>query len=422
VIRRIAIAGYKSLGHVELTDLGPLVVVFGPNGSGKSNLLDALDLLSHVVRKDTLVQAFTRHRGNRLDRPLPVGQLFRRGPDERKRLSFEVDLELSPAVVEQVELELTGHKPARLSQRRLRYELSIEYDADARRVLVTHEALLAITETGDLHAGTKPYIRHDTDEEQLWVKLEARSHPRVFSLPRNRTALSEVNDVVRHPHLVAAARELAGLRMYYVEPTAMRAEASDVETTEPGAHGEHLAAFFHWLGREYPIRMRDLEQNLAQLVPGVRGLRVRPGNDGFLAMFLDEEGVGEIPASLASEGTLRLLCLLAIAASPLPPALVGYEEPENGVEPSRLSIMLEIISTRAQRRDRVQYLITTHSRQVIDGLGGATHFRCARGTDGSVMERVPDPPLLRLLAGESSVGEVELRSTLGERVERGDFG
>ncbi len=57
MIRRVHIAGYKSLRNVDI-QLRPLTVLFGPNSAGKSNFLDALQLLSRVASSRTLSEAF----------------------------------------------------------------------------------------------------------------------------------------------------------------------------------------------------------------------------------------------------------------------------------------------------------------------------------------------------------------------------
>ena len=49
MIRKVAIAGYRSLRDVRLA-LGPLNVVTGANGSGKSSLYRALRLLADVAQ------------------------------------------------------------------------------------------------------------------------------------------------------------------------------------------------------------------------------------------------------------------------------------------------------------------------------------------------------------------------------------
>ncbi|MBX3472132.1 MAG: AAA family ATPase [Planctomycetes bacterium] len=426
MIKRLSVQGYKSLLDVELTDLGRTVVLFGPNAAGKSNLLDALDLLSHLAREDTLTAAFQKHRGNRLGRPLPVRWFFSGGNEGEPReltMRFRIDFDLQDRIVDEINDELkrreAGERLARpytrVSRRSLRYELTISYDAAARTLDVTSESLKAINRDGE-ERNEVPFIKHE-DEGRLSVKLERQSHPRHFPVPRQRTILSEVGDLVNHPHLVAAARELASIRVFYVEPTRMRGEVSDLRATDPGSFGESLASFYHWLAREHPIKHRNLVDNLTRLVPGLRGLEVKEGSEGFLELWVDERDRGHFHAAMVSEGTLRILCLLGIAATPRPPAVVGYEEPENGVNPARLRDVHSIIEEAASRPGGSQFFLTTHSSEVLSLFGEAVAFTVKRGLGGSEYRR---SPVLPVFAREQVDGT--LGPSLGERVTRGDLG
>ena len=62
MITRLKVKGYKSLRDVDI-HFEPLSIIFGPNAAGKSNILDALNLISRIVTKRTLKEAFEQHRG-----------------------------------------------------------------------------------------------------------------------------------------------------------------------------------------------------------------------------------------------------------------------------------------------------------------------------------------------------------------------
>lgn len=420
MIHRIYIDGYKSLREVEIGGLGALSVFYGANATGKSNLFDALDLLAHLVREDSLLQAFQLHRGSRASRPLPARQFFSVGQPTPLSMTFELDFELAPGRVGRLNDELADRERrdglqrayTRVTQHRLRYRVVLNLDAEARSLTVSDESLVPLTKAWEPHTSIVPYIRSKSGEQELSVKLERQGHPRSFTLPRARTVLSEVGDAVNHPHLVAAARELQTIRIFYIEPTRMRSEVSDLEAHDPGANGERLASFFYWLHRTSPIRFKNLEHNLSRLVPGFSSLTVTEAVDGFLQLWVEEEGRGSFPASLVSEGTLRLLCLLGILATPEPPSLVGYEEPENGVHPGRLREMMGMLQTAAES-GTAQFLLTTHSDKVLDILEHVPRFRAVRATDRTRFERESDLPLVR---------SVERQSSLGARVARGDLG
>ncbi len=63
------------------------------------------------------------------------------------------------------------------------------------------------------------------------------------------------------------------------------------------------------------------------------------------------EGEVSMPARVVSEGTLRVLGLLALGGAKEPPALIGFEEPENGVHPRRIRDIAKILITRAESGD-----------------------------------------------------------------------
>lgn len=436
MIRRLTIKGYKSLKHVELRNLTRLVLLYGPNASGKSNLLDALDLLGYLTREDTLAAAFQRHRGNRLGRPLPVRWFFYGADDTTypaRKMSFSADIELHQPIRDALNAELVAREKSQKLQRSytrvtrsmLRYDLELEYRTDDRALEVIRESLTPLTQKGAERTGEVPYIKYEPHESRVSVKLERQAHPRYFALPRQRTLLSEISDSVNHPHLVAVARELASTRVYYVEPTRMRGEVSDVRAEDPGPHGEALASFYYWLEHNHDVRYKNLLHNLARLVPGLETIDVREGSEGFLELWVEEAHRGRFHAAMISEGTLRLLCLLGIAAAPKPPAIVGYEEPENGVNPARLAEIRKIFEQAASRAGGSQFFLTSHSPELLDLFDGTpkvTLLRCEQDEKGSHYKAEDELPLFRRVEREGSLRDAPDRKGLGTRVARGDLG
>jgi predicted ATPase len=298
----------------------------------------------------------------------------------------------------------------------------LRYSSASRSLDVVSESLEPLTKDGHAHRSVVPYIKVESPGRRLSVKLERQAHPRFYDLPRNRTLLAEVGDSVNHPHLVAVARELRSLRVYYVEPVRMRSAIADVEATDPGPHGEQLAAFYYWLQRRHPVVFRNLLHNLRRLVPSVRDLGVREGSEGFLELWVSEGDSREFPAALVSEGTLRLLSLLGIAATPQAPAIAGYEEPENGVNPARLEEMLRILANASAGPSGIQLFLTTHSPEVVNFFGDATRVLCSRRKGESVYEPMDNAPLFVSSLVQDALGGLSVRSApLGERLRRGDL-
>ena len=146
----------------------------------------------------------------------------------------------------------------------------------------------------------------------------------------------------------------------------MRAANPVKEVKHIGLMGEDLSAFLNSLKSSNPQQFRAVEAALKMLVPYIDGIEVDVNGLGETELRLIERGVA-IPASVVSEGTLRLLGLLSLVGVGEQPCLIGFEEPENGVHPRRLELIAEFLHSRA-RSGQTQYIVTTHSPWLADQL------------------------------------------------------
>lgn len=434
MIRRIRLTKFKSFEDAELC-LDPLTVIFGPNDAGKSNLLDSFNLLSELAEVDSLKKAFdpTIHRGRLLEAFFSPQGFGPEGLEALRRermleLQLEVDIDLQDEVKQRINETLKERERiaeakvpyTRVVETRLRYRLGLRYDYDSGEPFVHDERLSALTKDGDEKETRKPFIDFDEKNRRFIARMERQGHPRYYDADRNRTLLSEISDPVYHPHIVAAKDEIRSWRSYYVEPSLVREEAGVHGADDPGRHGEELAAFYWKLKHEYPPEFKTVSLNLQRLVPSLEGIDVREVQ-GTLHPTIRKKGGAEYPFRLASEGTLRLLCLLGIAIAPSAPAMVAYEEPENGVQPGRLDILGEILEGIA-RRGRTQVILTTHSPTFLERLDEALLVNCRREAQGGTVF-VPYGGADRMFAAqdlEEPRGK-RMATSLSERLVRGEF-
>lgn len=394
MIRKIRLEGYKSFADATL-DAAPLTVVFGPNDAGKSNLLDGFDLLSELVEVDSLKKAFDTalHRGRLVEAFFSPRGFGEEGLRELKRrgtleLTLTVDFDLQDQVQNRINAQLADREQiaqtkvayTRVVETYLRYRISLRYDYASGEPFVADENLVSLSGSGEPRASRRPFIELDKDHQRFVARIERQGHPRYFDIHRNRTLLSEISDPVYHPHVVAAKEELRSWRSYYVEPSLVRRESGVHGAEDPGRHGEDLAAFYWKLKHEHPDHFKVVSMNLARLIPSLRGIDIREVRGTLDPVVLEASG-GEFPFRLASEGTLRLLCLLGIAVAPNAPSMVAYEEPENGVQPGRIDILAGILEDIAAR-GRTQVILTSHSPPFIERLRGAHLVRCFRNETG----------------------------------------
>ena len=93
-----------------------------------------------------------------------------------------------------------------------------------------------------------------------------------------------------------------------------------------------------------------------------------------------------VSALSASDGTLRFLAILAALFGPEPASLYFIEEIENGIHPTRLSLLVDLIEHQTKRRG-IQIVATSHSPQLLQVLSPRNRLK-----HSSLVYRLPDHP------------------------------
>ena len=431
MIRRIAVRGYKSLRDVDL-ELHPLTVVIGPNAAGKSNLLDAIGLLSGTAAED-LQSAFTGHRGD----PIHSFTFDERGIDGllgREEASFRIDadIELSEDTVWHVNRTINeareGHDPSRalVRERLLRYSLEVRIVTASGILQVVDESLRALNKNMDVKQSRSPFlsVEESHGKKRMRLRLERQSHPFEYDLGMDHTVVSSQYYAPHHPHLAALRHELRSWRSYYLEPEAMRQDAPRRVVERLPHDGSDLAAFYNTMEQAHPRAFEAMNRTLHAVLPGIERVGVSSITDtGRMRLYIVENGV-RFEASALSEGTLRILALIGITNSPAPASVIGYEEPENGVHPARLSWIATLLEESASN-SRTQFILNTHSARfpAMFSQERSLVLRCFKHLGVTKFEEVPRSPLfdeMDMSAALDDNRQIEA-SPLATRIQRGDF-
>jgi predicted ATPase len=123
---------------------------------------------------------------------------------------------------------------------------------------------------------------------------------------------------------------------------------------------------------------------------------------------------------LASEGTLRILGLLALQGVKEPSSLIGFEEPENGIHPRRVALVAEMLKNQSRHGDS-QFIVTTHSPTLLDLIPPENLYVCRKIDNATVVEPFRTWGPLGKQADIDSALNVEDRLPVSARVLRGDF-
>lgn len=330
MIKRIWARNYRSLAKVNV-HLERLTVFVGPNGSGKSNLIDVLRFISDALRLG--LDSAIRERGEmdhlRRWQPSPTGP----------RYDVEVGLSVKTRAI-------TGEYSFVLSSRaRGKYQVKEE------------RCILHLN-------GYSAEVGFET-RDGSWV----RQPPEVETPISSRAlVLPLFASLERYQELYGL---LTGMSFYNIFPGALTEPQRPTNPTPLEEHGENLAAFLEELREAKRGRnrfRRGLEDALRRATGDITGYKVsRVG--GFLVVNLRHrhaDGGEKEPwfsLSQESDGTLRILGILAALYQEPPRTLIAIEEPELTVHPGAMSVLWEEIEIAAERS---QIILTTHSPDLLD--------------------------------------------------------
>lgn len=413
MLKRVKIQGYKSLVDVEV-QLQPLTVLFGPNASGKSNFLDALQLLARVVTSDNLKQAFDPpYRGK------PI-ESFTFGPDgmpsifaqERVQFSFDIDVMLSQTTIDDANkqalllaVDETNVKRILPLEKYLRYHLEIEMLPQSAILRIADESLTLLDNTG----------APKTDTPVLDRKLAQLDLASTHSIFAPFSLLSFFN-LPTSSYWIAMRQELAGWAFFYLEPREhMRIPSSVREVRRIGTMGEDIAAYLNTLRRLDEVQFQAVVNALNMVIPSITDIHVNVDKFGEVELTL-MEGQTPISSRVVSEGTLRVLGLLALSGAKEKPSLIGFEEPENGIHPRRLRLIASLLQTRA--RHDTQVIVTTHSPLLLDLVPHNSLYVCRKKNGRTTIEPFSGWELSNI---DSVLDEDEEDLAVSERILRGDF-
>jgi predicted ATPase len=236
----------------------------------------------------------------------------------------------------------------------------------------------------------------------------------------DHTILSLPHYAPHHPHLTAAREELSSWLFFYFEPRErMRAATPVREVRHIGLMGEELAAYLNTLHATDIRQFQAVEKALKSVIPLITGIEMSISKVGEVEMHLLEGDVA-VPARLLSEGTLRILGLLALSGTKDPPALLCFEEPENGVHPHRIGRIAQILRNRADTGN-TQIIATTHSAILADLMPVDCLYVCRREGKNTGIHPYNQWGMFRKSINEALRDQDESARSVSDRMVRGDL-
>ena len=195
-------------------------------------------------------------------------------------------------------------------------------------------------------------------------------------------------------------------------PFLLRRDWSLPDSVRFDTYGRNLGETLYALWTSDPHTLEKIVSATRSVVGLPSEIEPRESEDRFY--FVQREPGLQFPVNQmgVSSGTLRMLALMTALYGQPATTLIGIEEPENYIHPSALSSFVEHI---LDARDRVQFMVTTHSPLLLDSLDDPAAVNVVRRDDlnGTTVLKESDPASVRKALEASGFGLGEYYETRG---------
>jgi predicted ATPase len=403
MLKALTLTDFKNFaGEPQTVPFAPVTILVGANGSGKSNVFDALRFLQGLADDLSVGEVFAgRYEGGREVRPG-----LRGGVEEvcwNGREDFDLGACLSvldqPMFHELVEITTGEVFPGIPEERLEKSPIDLDYKVTvdvAQQPRIDHEALLR-----DAGAAPVEIIQAWYDGRSSETGRFSFSGRREFGIDRryfDRSLLRLGRGLAgfdQWPIVAACRYTLRNLQFMDLRPSEMR-DYVDLPLRQLVSTGRNLSNVVQQIADT-----EDREQFLDWLStlcdPRVLDLQFERTRHGIMLQLIEDADAPRIiSARSLSDGTLRFMAFLAAIYAAPEGSILLFEEIENGLHPTRIHLLVELLERFAEARN-LQIIATTHSSQVLlslsdQALRNSVLFARVEDHPGTLVRRLGDLP------------------------------
>lgn len=344
--------------------LGPLTVIVGTNAAGKSNLRDAFRFIHGMSRGYALAEII----GEKYVEGGVLQWKGIRGGLTEAVMHGESSFALSTTLEIPNDAERTASRGL-LWDAEHRIEINVGDKRTGPRV--AHESMHNVySMTFNSHPWDDP--PEQEDPEYLFVRLprdhQNRKHGKRLRFLSSKPVISQFSQkkdaLLRYRKPVTCfLEELQSMRFLDLSPEAMRSPSFPGQTVL-GDRGENLSSVLQAICTD-PALKSALSEWVRELTPlDVAEFEFISDQTGRVLVSLVETNGRKTSAYSASDGTLRFLAIIAALMGPDAAQFYFLEEIDNGIHPTRLGLLLQLIEQHT-KTGKVQVIATTHSPQLL---------------------------------------------------------
>jgi predicted ATPase len=397
MIIAVTAKNFRAIKSVEKLPLSNFHVLVGANAAGKSTFLDVFEFTKSCLENG-------------------LSQAVRERVPEYRDLTFmrkggDIEIELW---IDIGKLEKT------LENSVIQYSFSIGEDKSLG-ISVKEETLVLyqnnMKKTGFLEfkkTGNKRLLGKTTNGRDFFLR-EVGTYKDSYEFGRDKLTLASTPaDKVKYPTAnVVKAFLMHGIQYIQLNSRAMRNPCPATRSTELELDGTNLARVVGRLRGEHEKPRTEHAEGSEALVNWTSHLRYalddleeiewgkrEPDNAEYI--LLKYSNGLRCPSWLLSDGTLRMLALTLSAFLPPSPKIYMIEEPENGVHPKALEVLLQALSSIPS----AQMFLATHSPLVVQLVPVQSLLCFKRDDQGTHIVPGNQHPILRDWNGVPDIASI----------------
>lgn len=388
MITSLRLKNFKNFAD-ETLRMGPFTVIVGANASGKSNIRDAFRFLHGIGRLYRLPDVIGGKYG-------PGGEVvweeIRGAMNEIIRLPYEPDFTVG-AVICDKETELYYSITSRKSY-------SGSFGIRSEELLVNSEV----------------HFSAQQDDDEILCAGFANLPGEELRLPSDHPVLTQIIDSYHlkdspndNPECHATQAALSNMRFLDLSPQKMR-EPSFRGQNELGNRGENLSTVIHNICLDDEKRKTLIEWTRELTPMDIQDFDFPWDPTDRIQLAFKETSGRTVSAYAASDGTLRFLAVLAALLGKNPAGLYVFEEIDNGIHPSRLRLLVDLIENQTSNGD-IQVVTTTHSPELLSMISDETFKNTSvvcrnPDTDDAVIRPIAELPNAEKLRKSQGLGRL----------------
>ncbi|MFN9166174.1 MAG: AAA family ATPase [Pseudanabaena sp.] len=375
MLKSLRLENFKSFKNAELS-LGDLTVLVGTNASGKSNIRDAFRFLHGISRGYSIAEIIGEKYG---EGGVLQWRGIRGGTKEITycgadsfaiAISFSIhdgDTEYDLGYYIKIKLDNAAPFPyislEKLTCTQKKHPL---FDANSMSILLANSTSIRFYDNWE--------SRHVDDLNKINIArsdLVSNYIPALFQLatgvkPQSISNDEDFNIPTTKKFCELALNAISDMRFLELSPDLMRLPSFAGQNTL-GDRGENLSSVMLDICRD-ETRKAILLDWLQSLTPmDAKDFDFPEDFTGKVLLRIEEASGQKTTAYSASDGTLRFLGLLAALLGNQRSRFYFFEEPENGIHPNRLSLLLQLMQQEVANSS-MQIVITTHSPLLLNFL------------------------------------------------------